>query len=77
MRLPALLTAPTPTESPTAPLANDHRSPSEPAATADFSRVLVVEDNVVAAKISATLLREFGYDVPDCAFRRNRVGTGP
>ena len=45
------------------PLVNDHRDPSEPAATADFSRVLVVEDNVVAAKISATLLREFGYDV--------------
>ena len=56
------------TESPTVPLVNGHPDPSEPAKAADFSRVLVVEDNVVAAKMSAMLLEEFGYDVPDGDF---------
>ena len=64
VRLPVLTAAPAPTESPTVPLVNGHPDPSEPAKAADFSRVLVVEDNVVAAKMSAMLLEEFGYDVP-------------
>ncbi|HET6568656.1 MAG TPA: PAS domain S-box protein [Rhodothermales bacterium] len=53
VRLPAASEGTTPREP----------APAQPTAMADASRILVVDDNVDAAKMSAMLLRSWGYDV--------------
>ena len=76
VRLPVLTTAPALTAAPTAPAVNDHRGPSGPAKAADLLRVLVVDDNVAAAKMSAMLLHEYGYEVRMAHCGEDRIGGG-
>ena len=62
VRLPLLTAAPVRAELPAAPLANDHRGRSGRAKAAIPLRVLVVDDVVDIAKMSAVFLRACGHD---------------
>ena len=59
VRLPLLTAAPIASEP---PLVNGHGGPPQPATAVDRLRVLVVDDNVDVAKMSAVFLRAAGYD---------------
>ena len=57
VRLPML------TGAPSMPLLDGHPGPALPAQITDSVRVLVVDDNTAAARMSAVLLQKFGYEV--------------
>jgi CheY-like chemotaxis protein len=63
VRLPALSVAPLVAVAPSTPMVNGHPAPFEAVPAANSRRVLMVDDNVDLARMSAVFLRASGYDV--------------